>query len=96
MSTSIPSDLELEEYLVLSAKIKFLEQRVSEIKEACKTIGSFSTDKYVCAVTDQERRGIAGLSEVEKALGKDLLYQHGLIRLTVFQVVRISEIVNRR
>lgn len=92
----IPSDAELEEYLNLTARLKFIQERVDEIKETCKSVGSFSTGKYVCAVTDQERRGIAGLDEVIKALGKDVLYQNGLIRLSVYQVVRVSEIVKRR
>lgn len=86
----LPTNEELEEYLFLSERIKLLEKRLDEIKKACKECGSFHTDKYVVAVVDQERRGLVGLAQAEKALGLDLLLKHNLINVSVFQVVKVA------
>lgn len=86
----LPKDSELQELLELEAKVKLMNIRIDEIKNLCKEIGTFNTDKFVCAVTTQTRKGLAGLDEVQKVFGYDTLIQKNLIKVTSFKTVKIS------
>lgn len=86
----MPSDQELEMLLTMEQTVKALSLRIAIIKDACKAIGSFSTENYVVAVVEQARRGVAPLKDVEEVFGPEILEQSGLIRVSVFQVVKIA------
>lgn len=83
------TDADLKELLTLEASVRLMNVRIKEIKEACKQIGSFTTQKHMCAVIEQQRTGLVGLSTVELALGRELLNAHNLIQTTAFLVVKV-------
>jgi hypothetical protein len=79
----------LKEYLELEKAAKEIEKRMSEIKEAAKDQGSFSTRDCVVAVSEYTRESLAGLKEVEKVIDKALLVRHGLVKVTEVRTVKI-------
>lgn len=87
-----PSDIELMEYIQITQTIKQLEIRREELKEICIARGSFCSRNFVCSIKDQSRTGLAGLKEVEKALGRSILEYHDLIRISHFKIVNISAV----
>lgn len=86
------TESELQEYMEVVQTIKELEVRKEELKALLTDRGSFCSRNYVCSVTDQSRTGLVGLEHVEKALGRDILEYHELIRITHFKVVKVSRI----
>lgn len=87
-----PTDDELKEFIMLQEQVKYLTKRLEELKALCKARGSFSTDRYVCAVMEQQRTGLAGLKEVEKVLGLELLQRFNLIRTSPYLLVKVTPV----
>lgn len=83
-------DLILEEYLKLDREIKEKTKRLEELKEWCKSKGSFATQLFVCALMPRERTSLAPLDEVAAALGKDALERFNLIRRHSFCIVQVT------
>lgn len=79
----------LDELMHLEQQSKIIDARITEIRSACKDAGSFSTSKYVCAVTTQTRTGLASLALVETALGRQILEQHNLIKTTEYKTIKV-------
>lgn len=87
-----PTEDELRELLVLMDKVKIMSKRIEEIKDFCKERGSFATKNFVCAVLAQQRVGIAPLKEVIDCFGRETLEKYALIKLSEFQIVKVSSI----
>lgn len=85
-------DKDLKELVELELLVKPMLKRINEIKELCKLQGSFYTANYVCSVKSLERRGLPGLAEVQKAIGKDILEEYGLIKVSSFLIVHVAPI----
>lgn len=81
----------LLEFLTLVSEVKFMEQRIEEIKVLLKSIGSFSTANFVCAVSDQEQVRLKSLQDFEAALGRELLEQKNLIKTINFKIVKVAK-----
>lgn len=80
----------LREYIFLKDEIRIKTKRLSEIQTWLKSKGTFSTDLYVCAVKLQTRTGLAGLEVVAEAIGRAILEEHDLIRVSEFLLVNVS------
>lgn len=85
-----PTDSDLREFIALQTTIKIMQKRLDEIKEVCKERGSFCSNNYTCTVLVQERLALLGLDHVQKALGKEILEKHELIKMSTFQVVKVA------
>ncbi len=81
----------LQELIALEQDVKIKYKRIEEIKAWCKEQGSFATDHHVCSVKEHTRTGLAGLDVVAKALGRDLLEDLDLIRVSQFLTVHVSK-----
>lgn len=90
-----PTDSELRELLLLKEEAKAIKKRVDEITDMCKSRGSFCSEYFVCAVSPQERTGLAGLDEVVAVIGREILDKHDLIRTSTFDVVKVSPITRQ-
>lgn len=87
---NIVGDDILEEYLNLDNKIKELTKRHEEIKNTLKSIGTYSTPKYVCIVADGRRTQMVSVSKCVEALGESLLRRCDLIQMCEFTTVRVQ------
>lgn len=85
-----PTDDELEEFMQLKIVEKRVAIRLKEIKDLCEERGSFCSEKFACVVYEQEQARLAGLAEVAKALGKEVLEQNDLIKVVSFNIVKIA------
>lgn len=83
-------DSVLSEFLVLQVSIKKFQQRLDEIKEACREQGSFCTESYSCAIYLQHAVRLVGKEEAEKILGKDTLEELGLLKQHTFTIVKVA------
>lgn len=84
------TDNELKELMFLQSALKSLEERIHELRTMCRRQGSFCTENYVCTITPQTRRGLAGMETVIDALGLELLKEHNLIRVSTFSIVKVA------
>lgn len=85
-------DAMLKELLLLEADVKVKNKRIAEIKEWCREMGSFATDRFLCSVKEHERRGMVGLDKAIQLVGKDTLEEFGLITASTYKTVHVSEI----
>ena len=85
----IITDEELEELLTLEGAVKGMIKRINDIRDKCKLQGSFYTTKFICTVKERTRIGIAPLECVEDALGRDVLEQHSLIRISKYHIIQV-------
>lgn len=90
-STLEAADLMLSELLDLEADVKEKNKQIAQIRIWCKSQGSFTTDKYVCAVVTRSRTALAPLDEVREVVSLELLEGFGLVRKTEYQTVVISQ-----
>lgn len=84
-------DAALGEYLELKEKVKIITERLKDINEWCKALGSFSTDVYVVAIVPCSQTRLVGMEDAIKALGKDVLEAYNLIQVIEFEKVNISK-----
>lgn len=84
-------DATLEELLDLQLIIKSQMKRAEDIKNWCKEVGSFATDKYVCAVEKRTRVGLVGMDEAIRILGKETIELMKLSKASEFLLVHISK-----
>lgn len=86
----------LEEYLILQQQIKDGKKILDQVKDACKTRGSFVTKDYACLVDTSHRVGLPGLDEVTRCIQRQTLEALGLIRTTEIVMVKIVSIKKYR
>jgi hypothetical protein len=99
MSASIhPSPLDmrsveraLTELLVLEEAIKPMQKRINEIREWCKSQGSFATDNFVVSVKPRNQVRLVGLKAAIEALGIEILESNGLIQEIEVFLVNVSK-----
>ncbi len=87
-----PSDKQLREFLEIQQRIKDLEKRLGELKQLCKSVGTFSTDNYAVVIVEQTQERLASLQDVVKIFGYTKLQKYGLINAIKFSVVKVSPI----
>lgn len=87
-----PTDKQLHEYLELQLRIRDLQKRLDQLKQLCKDVGTFSTDRYAVVVLEQCQERLATLEDVSKIFGYAKLQKYGLIKSIKFSVVKVSPI----
>lgn len=92
----ILNDEVLKELIKLEKEVKIKSKRIQEIRDACKTKGSFCTFSFVCSVWEQERTAIAGLQECIAALTKEVLEGHELIKTSRFLLVKVAPLLSKK
>lgn len=86
-----PTDEQLAEYLEYKKAISILTAKMEYIRDLCKDVGSFCTQKHVCSVYEQDQTRLVGLDEVADALGWDKLDEYDLIKVVTFRIVKITQ-----
>lgn len=82
----------LEEAITLQNVIKSSQSRLDEINAALKERGSFSMGVFTVAVSEVERKQVAGLKTFleHKFKEKDML-DSGLLKIITYKTVKICE-----
>lgn len=84
-------DSVLDELMALEKEVKPALKRIGEIRDWCRKMGTFSTERYVCAVLDKEQRRLIGLEAAALALGGvDIVEELGLIQIIEFKTIHVS------
>lgn len=81
----------LEELLRLEKRSKKDLKRISEIKDWCKQQGSFSTNKFVCAVGTRSKTCLISMDEATSRLGFDFIEEYSLAKTVSYLVVNVSK-----
>lgn len=83
-------DTLLHVFFTMKKEVKVLEKRLELLKEEILNRGSFSTDNYICVITNESRTSIKALDEVIKVVGRELLEEYDLIQTTTFQKLTVG------
>lgn len=67
-------------YLEIKEQIKQLELEEKVIKESIIEAGGIESQDYLASVTERSRTQMASVDECSKALGRETLVEHGLIK----------------
>jgi len=81
------NDVLLELY-TLEQEVKEKQKRISEIKEACKSKGSFSTRDFLCQVKVVDREMIGPSDALVNTFGREALTRLGLTYRSKFVTVQ--------
>lgn len=80
----------MAELLLLKAFVKEYESRIDELNTWCKSQGSFSTDRFVVAITERSRQCMVSVEKAVEIADIGWLKDKGLIQTVNFEVVNVS------
>lgn len=79
----------LKELYMLELDVKFKGKRIEAIKSMCKLKGTFSTEKFICLVTEHVQTNLASIDKVREAIGSHMLESCKLLCTTKYTTVRV-------
>jgi hypothetical protein len=88
------TDSVLRELVETERQIKALEKRATQIRDACRERGTFSTPRFVVLVTSVTQTRLAGLEDVSAVVGRGVLQTAGLIKEINFKTVKVEAKMN--